>query len=286
VRRPLPAILAALLACAFVAPGALAAPSPETAATRAFLARQKAARKAFADALRAASSEASLAIGAAEQALAAGGSAPVAGEAIFAALREHQRAVQVAIDGASTEQADAASDALATLPSPVTGIYPEAFYPTETGAPAVFVDALESDLAKTYAKLEKRVARATRRFEAAGFSFAFRIRPPKPFDPIMWDESGTEGGGAFQPTVDLVVGWSELDVLEDVQLRASGSANQGPIQLNTRNRDEMGSNPSASDIPVVNDRFATDFAETALLEGLWIVYKPGTEPSELLIGVR
>jgi hypothetical protein len=280
-----PLVIAVLVLAAFVAPAAQAAPSAETTATRTFLARQKAARKVFQSALKGAGAEAALAVGAAEQALAATGNAPAGGEAVFAALRDFQGTVQNAMDAATAEQADAAADALATLPVPVIGIYPEAFYPTEGGAPTVFVD--EGDLAKAYAKLRKRVARVAPRFAAEGFAFAFRVRPPKRFDALLWDEGGTEGiDGAFQPTVDLLVAWSDLAVTADVQLRAGGSSSQSPIDLNTANRDEMGPNPSDSDVPVVGDRFAADFGETALFEGLWKVYDATIESSDFVIGIR
>jgi hypothetical protein len=48
----------------------------------------------------------------------------------------------------------------------------------------------------------------------------------------------------------------------------------------------MGPNPSDSDVPVVGDRFAADFGETALFEGLWKVYDATIESSDFVIGIR
>jgi hypothetical protein len=276
----------ALLAClvaALAAPPTHAAPTPEAIATKTFAARQKAARNAFRSALKAAETQAGIALRAVETGIASNGNLFAAGNATFAALRTFQTAVQNARDGAIAEQGNAAKDALASIGMPLAGHFPDSFYLDDGKPAALFQESLASDLAKSYVRIRKRVGRVRSRFEAADFGFSFRIRAPRPLEQRAWKEGLTLGAAGFQPTIDLLVAWSSVATDGDGQLRAAGSARTTPIDIGADNGTDLA---LEQDVVVFEERFSTDFSGDGFVEGGWLVTTSSAEPSELAIGIR
>jgi hypothetical protein len=277
----------ALLTCALVAllaTPAAAAPSPQALATKAFLARQKAARNAYRAALKAAETEAGLALRNVETGLASNGNITAAANGTFSALRDFQNAVQTAGEAAISEQADAARDALVSIGGDLAGHFPEAFYLSDGEPAALFQESLTSDLAKAYVRIRKRVGRIRSRFEAADFGFTFRIRAPHPLEQPAWREDFINGAGGFQETVDVLVGWSSFATDGDGQLRAAGSTFEDPIDVGADNGIDV---ILADDVVPFEGRYSTDFGGESFDEGSWVVSAgTGSGRSEFAIGMR
>jgi hypothetical protein len=274
-------LLALLALAALVRSPALAAPTPEQLATKSFLTRQKAALKTFRSALKLAENQAALELRTIETTLAANDNVFVAGNETITTLNEFQSAVQDATQEATGEQGEAAKDALASIGAPLDGHYPEAFYLSDNEPAALFLEALNADRAKLYVRMRKRVARLRGRFEDADFLFSFRLRPPRPIDQVSWNEGFTFGNASWQSTTDVVVAWSSIATDGDGQLRAAGSAYEGPIDVSVDNG--LDALPPAEAV-VVDGRWLTFFNEESFTEGLWIVHVPG--PGEIAIGIR
>ena len=277
----------ALLTCALVvllAPPAAAAPSPQALATKAFLARQKAARNAYRAALKAAETEAGLALRTVETALASNGNITAAANGTFSALRDFQGAVQTAGEAAISEQADAARDALVSIGGgDLAGHFPEAFYLSDGEPAALFQESLTSDLSKAYVRIRKRVGRIRSRFEAADFGFTFRIRAPHPLEQPAWREDFINGASGFQETVDVLVAWSSVATDGDGQLRAAGSMFEDPIDVGADNGIDV---ILADDVVPFEGRYSTDFGGESFDEGSWVVTAGTGGRSELAIGMR
>lgn len=272
----------AFVACALAASAAHAAPTPESLATKAFVARQKAALNAYRGALKSAETQLGLELKAIETGLKTNPNLFAAPEATFGALRDFQADVQTAGTDAIAEQANAAKDALTSIGGPLEGHFPEVFYLSDGTPAAVFQESLTSDLAKAHARVRKRVGKIRALFAKEDFGFSFRIRAPRPIEQRAWTEQFINGSGSYQTTVDLVVAWSSVATDDDGQLRAAGAASgPDPIDAGADNGLDF---MSASGLVVFADRFTTSFDGDGFSEGSWVV-TAGEGPSELAIGI-
>ena len=272
----------ALAAASLAAAGAHAAPSPESLATKTFLARQKAAQNAYRGALKAAEQQLGIELKAVETGLKTSPNLFAAGNATFAALRDFQGAVQTAGVDAIQEQADAAKDALASIGGALDGHYPEAFYLSDGGPAAAFQESLTSDLAKAHARARKRVGRIRGLFERQDFGFSFRIRAPRPIEQRAWNEGFVLGTQPFPATIDLLVAWGSAGTDDDSQVRAAGAAFEGPVDVAIDNGNDASLAP---DLVVFDERFTTDFSGNGFAEGSWLVTTGAAASSELAIGI-
>ena len=270
-----------LAAASLVAFAAHAAPSPESLATKTFLARQKAAQNAYRGALKAAEQQLGIELKAVETGLKTNPNLFAAGDATFAALRDFQGAVQTAGVDAIHEQSDAARDALAAIGGgPLEGHFPEVFYLSDGGPAALFQESVASDLAKAHARVRKRVGRIRALYEQADFGFSFRIRAPRPMEQVAWNEGFTLGTPSFPPTIDLVVAWGSAGTDDDSQVRAAGAAFEGPIDVTIDDGIDLS---VAADLVVFAERFSTNFDGDGFGEGGWRISVGGS--SELAIGI-
>ena len=267
-------------ACVLVAFASHAAPTPESLATKAFVARQKAALNAYRGALKSAEQQLGLELKAIETGLKTNPSVGGAAEATFSALRDFQTDVQTAGTDAIHEQANAARDALASIGGALEGHYPEAFYLTDGEPTAAFQESLTSDLAKAHARIRKRVNRIRALFEKEDFALSFRIRAPRPIEQNAWTDTFILGVAGYPTTVDLIVAWSSAATEGDAQVRAAGAAFEGPVDVSADNGTDI---LSGNDLAVFAERFSTHFNGDSFAEGSWIVTVPGT--SELAIGI-
>lgn len=267
-------------ACALLAFSTHAAPTPESLATKAFLARQKAALSAYRGALKSAEQQLGLELKAIEAGLKTNPNLFAAGEATFSALRDFQADVQTAGTDAIHEQANAARDALTSIGGALDGHYPEAFYLTDGQPAAVFQETLTSDLAKAHARIRKRVGRIRALFAKEDFGLSFRVRAPRTIEQNAWNEGFILGIGGFPATVDLIVAWGSAATDGDSQVRAAGSAFEGPVDVAIDNGSDL---VLADDLAVFAERFSTSFDGDGFAEGSWIVTAVGT--SELAIGI-
>ena len=102
-----------------------------------------------------------------------------------------------------------------------------------------------------------------------------------------WSESGglLYAVGGLPTGLDLVVGWSALDVDDDVQLRAAGSAGDDDALVN---RARAGAPIGGAEIVTpAAGRFATTFGQVPVPEGVWILSaRSGAgQDSQLTLGV-
>lgn len=282
-------LAAGMVSAALAAAATVRAADPSAAAVQQLLASQKQTRNGFRAALAAANAQASSAIGTVELGFTSSQDATAAGEALFVALKAFQIAVDAALVAAANAQANAAQTLLSTLGSDLDGVFPRGFYPGDLTPPAALEQAIDKDLARAYAKLRKRLARLTERFEDAGFSLTFRVRAPRTALPARrWSETEIDFLLTFEARIDLALAWSELAVPDDGQLRVAGAASANPSLPDVAF--------SAYKIPIFHDesltrdgnRFSTEIAGTPLEEGVWLlVASQGTSgASELTIGVR
>jgi hypothetical protein len=263
--------------------GAHAAPSPESIATKTFLARQKAAQNAYRGALKAAEQQLGIELKAVETGLKTSPNLFAAGNATFAALRDFQGAVQTAGVDAIQEQADAAKDALASIGGgPLEGHFPEVFYLSDGGSAAQFQESLTSDLAKAHVRVRKRVGRIRGLFGQEDFGFSFRIRAPRPIEQLTWNEGFVSGTQSFPPTIDLIVAWGSAGTDDDSQIRAAGAAFEGPVDVAIDNGID---GFLAPDLVVFDERFTTEFDGNGFAEGSWLVTTGTAGSSELAIGI-
>lgn len=283
-------VLAVTMVCAALAAATTArAAEPSAAAVQQLLASQKETRSSFRAALAAANAQASSAIGTVELGFASSQDATAAGNALFDALKTFQVAVDAALVAAANAQANAAQALLSTLGSDLGGVFPRGFYPGDLTPAAALEQAIDKDLAKAYARLRKRLARVSERFEDSGFGLTFRVRAPRTALPARrWSETEIDFLLTFEARIDLALAWSELAVPGDGQLRVAGGASANPSLPDVAF--------SAYKIPTFHDesltrdgnRFSTEIAGTPLDEGVWLlVASQGMSgASELTIGVR
>ena len=281
----------AVVAAAFAAPGpaALAGDRADKAAERQLVAAQRATLAGFKKSLSATARSFAADLVVLETDLSLGtATGTETADGLFDRLVVLQTTVSTSVRNAADGQARAAKDLLAELGGTPEGDYPAAFYPGDGTPTAAFEDAVDAVLAKTYAKLRKRVAATVKRVEAAGTHVNVRIEAPR--RPVrVWDSTKFDNFVITAPTIDVVVAFSGAAAAGDGRMRLAGAASllAGFADDVTAGAVFFGNSAEKKATPA-GGRWATDLGDTPLVEGVWLVSVSQNSliPVDTSIGLR
>lgn len=159
-----------------------------------------------------------------DAALANGGSPSGQTGVVFTALETLQSAVAAELKEASSEYRDAMSTTLQALQQAGVGVEdrPGGFFYGDGGISDDLRDDLTKELEKRYAKVEKRLAKTRKAFDARGWSMNYRVEAPSKY--LEW-AVGPSGAGTMllDPlAVDIALAFSDRSVSGDARFLIGG----------------------------------------------------------------
>ncbi len=291
VAAPAAVVAGALLVCADRS--ALGDAAADAAAQKQLVATQTTVFATFRTSTSAAAKTFDADAAALEKLLAVSGDGAAAAQALFDALVKLQTSETSALTTAADGQAAAAKALLAGLAPATEGVYPAAFYPGQGTPTGTFEDAVDSLLAKSYAKLEKRAGAAMKRIERAGTHVALRLAAPR--RPVrVWSSKGTDSFIAPHPTIDVLLAFRVASQATAGKMRAAGQAGfvpPGPLPFD--GDVDCGAFFTATGasqeqkVTPADGRWKVDFADADFVPGVWLVgASQNLVPADASIGVR